>query len=123
MKRRVRKGEVLGILRQMNRFCVFCEIVAGREPADILYQDEGVIVFRNRLRWVPVMLLSAPTKHLTQAELWKDLGRVGEKAVEIGERLCPGGFRLVSNFGRDAMQSQDHAHVHVIGGVFLGEYA
>jgi histidine triad (HIT) family protein len=123
MKRRVRKGEVLGILRQMNRFCVFCEIVAGREPADILYQDDGVIVFRNRLRWVPVMLLSAPTKHLTQAELWKDLGRVGEKAVEIGERLCPGGFRLVSNFGRDAMQSQDHAHVHVIGGVFLGEYA
>jgi diadenosine tetraphosphate (Ap4A) HIT family hydrolase len=48
---------------------------------------------------------------------------VGELAVQMGEMHCPGGFRLVSNFGRDAMQSQDHAHVHVIGGTFLGEYA
>jgi histidine triad (HIT) family protein len=107
----------------VNRFCVFCEIIAGREPADVLYRDEEVIVFRNRLRWVPVMLLSVPTKHLTQAELWSDLGRVGEMAVEMGEKHCPGGFRLLSNFGRDAMQSQDHAHIHVIGGTFLGEYA
>jgi len=110
-------------LTAMNRFCVFCEIIAGREAADILYQDDEVVVFRNRLRWAPVMLLSAPTKHLTQAELWTNLGRVGEKAVEMGEKHCPGGYRLVSNFGRDAMQSQDHAHVHVIGGTFLGEYA
>jgi histidine triad (HIT) family protein len=107
----------------MNRYCVFCEIIAGREPADILHQDEEVIVFRNRLRWVPVMLLSVPTKHMTQDELWKDLGRVGEMAVQMGEKHCPGGFRLLSNFGRDAMQSQEHAHVHVIGGTFLGEYA
>lgn len=107
----------------MNRYCVFCEIIAGREPAEVLYQDDEVIVFRNRLRWVPVMLLSVPKKHLTQAELWADLGRVGQLAVEMGEKHCPGGFRLVSNFGRDAMQSQEHAHVHVIGGTFLGEYA
>jgi diadenosine tetraphosphate (Ap4A) HIT family hydrolase len=69
------------------------------------------------------MLLSVPTTHVTQAELWNDLGRVGEMAVEMGEKHCPGGFRLLSNFGRDAMQSQDHAHVHIIGGTFLGEYA
>ena len=36
---------------------------------------------------------------------------------------CPNGFRLLSNFGYEAMQSQEHAHVHVIGGTFLGEYA
>ncbi len=107
----------------MNRYCVFCEIVAGREPAEVLYQDDDVIVFRNRLRWVPVMILAAPKRHLTQGQLWRDLGRVGEVAVEMGEKHCPGGYRIVSNFGRDAMQSQDHAHVHVLGGTFLGEYA
>jgi histidine triad (HIT) family protein len=107
----------------MNRYCVFCEIIAGREPADILYEDDEVIVFRNRLRWVPVMLLSAPKLHLTQAELWTNLGRVGEMAVQMGQKHCPNGFRLLSNFGRDGMQSQEHAHVHVIGGTFLGEYA
>lgn len=107
----------------VQRYCVFCEIVARREPADILYEDDEVIVFRNRLRWVPVMLLSVPKQHKTQSELWRDMGAVGRAAVAMGEQHCPNGFRLVSNFGYDAMQSQPHAHVHVIGGVFLGEYA
>ena len=103
--------------------CVFCDIIAHKSPAEILYEDDDVIVFRNRLRWVPIMLLSVPKKHLSQAELWKDLGRVGEIAVRMGEEHCPDGFRLLSNFGQDAMQSQQHGHVHILGGVFLGEYA
>ncbi len=104
------------------RYCVFCEIVAKREPAEIIYEDEEVMVFRNRLRWVPVMLLAIPKAHMTQEELWRNMGRVGEVAVEMGRRFCPNGFRLLSNFGFDAMQSQEHAHVHILGGTFLGEY-
>ncbi|TMF13686.1 MAG: HIT family protein [Chloroflexi bacterium] len=103
--------------------CTFCEIVEGREPADILYEDDEVMVFRNRLRWVPVMLLTIPKKHMTQAELWANMGHVGEIAVRMGQQHCPRGFRLLSNFGYEAMQSQEHGHVHVIGGTFLGEYA
>jgi diadenosine tetraphosphate (Ap4A) HIT family hydrolase len=41
----------------------------------------------------------------------------------MGERFCRNGFRVLSNFGTDAMQSQPHGHVHVIGGTYLGEYA
>ena len=104
-------------------YCVFCEIIAHRGPAEILYEDDEVIVFRNRLRWVPTMLLSVPKKHLSQAELWRDLGRVGDIAVRMGQEHCPAGFRLLSNFGHDAMQSQEHGHIHILGGVFLGEYA
>jgi histidine triad (HIT) family protein len=104
-------------------YCTFCQIVARQEPADIVYEDEEVVVFRNRLRWVPVMLIVVPRRHVTQEELWRDMGRVGEVAVQMGIAYCPGGFRLVSNFGFDAMQSQDHGHVHVLGGTFLGEYA
>lgn len=102
---------------------MFCEIIARRESAEILFEDDEVIVFRNRLRWVPVMLLSVPKLHMTQAELWQNIGHVGEVAVRMGREHCSGGFRLLSNFGPDAMQSQEHAHVHVIGGIFLGEYA
>ena len=105
------------------RHCVFCDIVAHKAPAEILYEDDELVVFRNRLHWVPTMLLSVPKKHISQAELWKDLGRVGEIAVRMGEEHCPDGFRLLSNFGQDAMQSQQHGHVHILGGVFLGEYA
>jgi diadenosine tetraphosphate (Ap4A) HIT family hydrolase len=41
----------------------------------------------------------------------------------MGKQHCPSGFRILSNFGHDAMQSQPHGHVHVLGGTFLGEYA
>ena len=108
---------------QLRRYCIFCEIIAGREPADVLYRDDDVIVFRNVLRWVPVMLLAVPTRHLRQHELWRDMAKVAAIAVEMGERHCPSGFRLLSNFGFDALQSQEHAHVHVIGGTYLGHYA
>ena len=103
--------------------CVFCDIIAHKAPADILYEDDDLIVFRNRLSWVPIMLLSVPKQHISQPELWKNLGRVGEIAVRMGQEHCPTGFRLLSNFGHDAMQSQQHGHVHILGGVFLGEYA
>lgn len=83
------------------------------------------MVFRNRLRWVPVMLLAVPKSHVTQAELWTDsiIARVSTVAAHIGAEQCPNGFRLLANFGRDAMQSQEHGHVHIIGGIHLGPYA
>jgi len=112
------------VAMRSSPWCVFCRIVAGREPADVLYEDDDVIVFRNLLRWVPVMLLAIPKEHMTQAELWETmLHKVGPVAVRIGARECPSGFRLLSNFGFDAMQSQEHGHVHIIGGTFLGHYA
>ncbi len=104
-------------------YCVFCEIIAHREPAEILHEDDDVVVFRNRLRWVPVMLLVVPRRHMSQSELWSDMDSVARVAVQMGERHCPNGFRILSNFGFDAMQSQHHGHVHVLGGIYLGEYA
>ncbi len=104
-------------------WCTFCRIVAKQEPAEILYEDDDVLVFRNRLRWVPVMLLVVPKTHKSQEELWRNLGPAAKVAVEMGEQHCPNGFRMLGNVGFDAMQSQPHGHIHVIGGTFLGEYA
>ncbi|MCJ7490983.1 MAG: HIT domain-containing protein [Dehalococcoidia bacterium] len=103
--------------------CLFCEIAAKRSPTEIVYEDEEVVVFRNRLRWVPVMLLVVPRQHVTQQDLWRNLGHAGEVAIQMGEKLCPDGFRLLSNFGPDALQTQQHGHIHVLGGAWLGEYA
>lgn len=114
-----------GTLCFVDYYCVFCEIIAGREPADVKYEDEHVIVFKNRLNWVPVMLLAVPKEHMTQGELWTSgaMTHVARVAAEIGDTYSPAGFRLLSNFGTQAMQSQVHAHIHVLGGTFLGEYA
>ena len=105
--------------------CVFCEIVAGRSPAKVRYLDEDIIVIVNRLTWVPVMLLVMPKKHYTQLELWNSglLNRLGSVAAEMGCMYSVGGFRILSNFGPDGMQSQSHGHLHVVGGTRLMEYA
>ena len=105
--------------------CVFCQIVARRlHQATIRYENEEIIVITNVLQWAPVMLLVMPKVHMSQEELWSDgiMAKVGRTAVEMGTQFCPGGYRLLSNFGADALQSQDHGHIHVIGGKYLGSY-
>lgn len=104
------------------RYCVFCEIIARRAPADIVYEDDEFIVFKNILRWTPVMLLVVPKRHMTQDELWSDVAAAGRLASELGRKLSPGGFRILSNFGFDGLQSQEHGHLHVLGGTYLGHY-
>ncbi|MBI2865749.1 MAG: HIT domain-containing protein [Chloroflexi bacterium] len=106
-----------------DRNCVFCRIIAGEEPGAIRYQDNSVVVIENILHWAPVMLLVLPRRHVSQQEMWQDVGLVGQVAIEIGRKFCPNGFRVLSNFGPDAMQSQEHGHLHIIGGTFLGPYA
>ncbi len=105
--------------------CVFCEIVANRSPARVRYIDNDIIVIVNKLTWVPLMLLAIPKQHMRQGEMWSNgiMNKLGQVAVDMGWWLAPNGFRVLSNFGRDGLQSQSHAHIHVIGGTHLGEYA
>jgi len=104
--------------------CEFCRIVANEAPSRVAYQDDDVMVIYNMLQWVPVMLLVIPKKHMTQKEMWHSqiIGRLAEAAVRMGTEHCPRGFRILSNFGHQAMQSQPHGHLHVVGGTQLGRY-
>ena len=104
--------------------CEFCRIVANEAPARVVYQDDDILVIHNRLDWVPVMLLVIPKMHMSQEETWQSpiIARLAEVAVQMGREHCPGGFRLLSNFGHQAMQSQSHGHLHVLGGTQMGRY-
>ena len=106
-------------------YCTFCEIIAGRLPSRVRYEDDEFLVFDNQLDWVPVMLLVVPKIHLTQVELWSGGGltsKITALAVQLGERYSPNGFRILANFGRDGLQTQPHGHLHVLGGTHLGLY-
>lgn len=108
-----------------DAYCTFCRIVARQEPAQIRYENDEVLVFDNQLDWVPVMLLLIPKTHLSQDELWTSgdlIARMGALAVDLGNQYCPDGFRVLSNFGHDALQTQSHGHLHIIGGAELGIY-
>ncbi len=117
--------------------CTFCRIIAGLEPATWVsapqpnvqarlksgwapgHDGGGAACFVNRLRWERVMLLVVPLGHLTQQQMWRGpaIEAVAGLAVQIGLEHCPEGFRLLSNFGRAAHQSQPHAHLHIVSGI------
>jgi|TARA_B100001971_G_scaffold70988_1_gene65441 histidine triad (HIT) family protein len=113
------------LLLRSDPNCVFCRISDGQEPAKYRYLDDELMVIVNKLTWVPLMLLVMPRKHVSQIQLWSSdlLTRMGNLAVDMGAMYAPNGFRILSNFGHDGMQSQAHGHIHVIGGTSLGPYA
>ena len=104
--------------------CEFGRIIANQSMAIVYYQDDEVMVIRNILDWVPVMLLVIPKRHMSQEEMWRDsiIARLANIAVNMGKEYCPSGFRILSNFGYQAMQSQPHGHLHVLGGTQMGRY-
>lgn len=104
--------------------CIFCRIVAGEIPADIVYQDNHVLVFRDRNPQAPVHLLLIPRVHrqdlLSVAS--EDGGWLAHlfqtviPAVAAGAGLTDRGFRLVANTKAESGQSVFHLHFHLLGG-------
>jgi histidine triad (HIT) family protein len=108
--------------------CLFCKIVAGEIPAKIVKRDETALAFRDIDPKAPVHLLVIPTRHVGAVRdaagddgerlLGRLLSFTAELAAEQG--LDPDGYRIVTNTGRNAGQSVDHLHFHVLGGRKLG---
>ena len=104
--------------------CLFCRIVAGEIPAQIIKRTGDAVAFRDIDPRAPTHLLVIPTAHLAavrdartdaeQAMLGRVLAFAAEVAAELG--LDAGGYRLVTNTGPDAGQSVDHLHFHLLGG-------
>ncbi len=100
--------------------CVFCEIVAGKSKAEILFEDENVISFLDVRPMNFGHTLVIPKKHYeTFLEIPTDELLLLVKAVHtisegIIESLNPDGYNLVSNNGLAAGQSVFHFHFHII---------
>lgn len=106
---------------------LFEKIIAGEIPADIVYEDEHVVAFRDIEPAAPVHVLVVPRRPLPHLEAAgrddaKLLGHLflGARAVAEREDLTEKGYRLVLNNGRDAGQEVPHLHLHVVGGRGFG---
>jgi histidine triad (HIT) family protein len=107
----------------MPNGCLFCNIVAGTVPSQIVLQNEHVVVFKDIRPMAPTHVLVIPRKHIVGLhEAGPDdvaaLGHVMLAARDAAEKLGLGesGYRVVVNQGLDAGQSVFHVHAHVIGG-------
>lgn len=105
----------------MTGDCVFCRIVAGELPADVVVLTDQVLAFRDIAPQAPVHVVVIPREHHTDVAALAAveptvLGELVEVANEVAEREAEGEYRLVFNTGRDAGQSVFHAHGHVLAG-------
>lgn len=101
--------------------CLFCKIVSKVTPADIVFENESCLAFRDINPQAPVHILIVPKVHvegIQSATMEHDLQGLLLRAAEIArsEGIDKSGYRLVINAGQGAGQSVFHLHVHLLGG-------
>ena len=107
--------------------CLFCRIVRREIPADVVYEDETLLAFRDIHPQAPIHALIIPKAHVARVMdvASADLP-LGGAALRAAQQLAAKfsveekGFRLVVNNGPDAGQAVDHLHYHFLAGRRLG---
>ncbi|HMM20193.1 MAG TPA: histidine triad nucleotide-binding protein [Selenomonadales bacterium] len=106
--------------------CIFCKIVKREIPAEILYEDEHLIVFSDIKPAAPVHALVIPKRHITSlmettpadAELLSHVMlTIPKLATQLG--IAEDGFRMVVNTKDNGGQTVHHIHWHILGGRFM----
>ena len=101
--------------------CIFCKIIEGEIPADIVLRNENVVAFDDLNPQAPTHVLLIPTLHTenavgiarNSATMTADLFLAAD---QIAKERGLNGYRTVFNTGEAAGQSVFHAHLHLLGG-------
>ena len=103
--------------------CVFCRIVRGEIPAEVVYEDEQILAFKDIYPLATVHVLLIPKKHIPDltALTSGDVELVGQLhlvANQVAKQMGidRSGYRLASNCRADAGQEVFHLHYHLLGG-------
>ena len=100
---------------------IFTKIINKKLPADIVYEDELCLAFKDINPQAPVHILLIPKKEIPSSqEIQKKdqalMGHLMLKIPEIAKQLNLSSYRLVVNTGADAGQTVFHIHIHILGG-------
>ncbi|MCM8817957.1 MAG: histidine triad nucleotide-binding protein [Candidatus Omnitrophica bacterium] len=104
--------------------CIFCKIVNGEIKSAKVYEDEDVLCIKDINPQAPVHILIIPKKHIAKLYQTDEITLLG-KMLKIGcdiaekEGIKESGYRIVINTNRNAGQSVDHIHFHLLGGRIL----
>lgn len=104
---------------------IFSQIIARELPADIVYEDDRVIAFRDINPVAPIHILVAPKVPIprlseAKAEHSALLGHMMWVAAEMARKEgLTDGYRVLTNDGMKAGQTVDHLHLHLIGGAWM----
>ena len=106
---------------------LFENIRDGKEPANIIYQDEFITAFDDKYPSAPVHILIIPNKMIKSLDNLTDedeiyMGKillVASKLAKI-KNINESGYRLITNCNKDGGQEIDYLHFHLVGGIPLG---
>lgn len=104
---------------------LFGKIIRREIPADIVFEDEHLIAFRDIAPQAPVHVLIIPRAHYGSMDDVPDASVVGAlsmlaQQVARSEGIAATGYRCVINTGVDGAQTVGHLHMHLLGGRGLG---
>lgn len=107
----------------MDQNCIFCRIIDGTNPSEMVYEDDQVVAFLDLNPAAPIHILIVPRDHIpsinhitsSQEAL---IGHLITTAKQLAESngIAESGYRLIMNSGPDANQSVFHIHLHLLGG-------
>ncbi len=108
--------------------CIFCDIIAKKAPATILYEDAECVVFKTNRPLAPIHLLIVPRKHIASMNDLTDsdatlAGHLLLTAKLMAEQvgIAENGYRVAINTGAGGGQTVFHLHVHLLGGKSMDE--
>lgn len=103
--------------------CIFCKIVSGQIPSDVVYTDDKVIAFKDINPIAPVHFLLIPREHIASLNDVVDqhtalLGHMVQVAKQLAHRegIATKGYRIAINTGPQGGQIVQHLHMHLLGG-------
>ncbi len=105
--------------------CLFCRIVSGSIPANVIKKTDRFIAFRDINPQAPIHVLVIPSRHVASLNDVRDAEELGQlllfaRDVAGDEGLAESGYRVVLNTNADGGQTVFHLHAHVLGGRGLG---
>lgn len=108
--------------------CIFCKIANKEIPADILFEDDNILAFKDAHPLAPVHILIIPKEHIESIDDLEEghaslVGKMFLVAKNIAKDLniSEKGYKLLFRVGKDGGQEVPHIHLHLIGGAKLFE--
>lgn len=103
--------------------CLFCKIIDGEIPGDIVYENDNVLAFKDINPIAPVHILVIPKEHIAtlndlEEKHTQTMGELFLAAKKIASEkgISESGYRTVFNCNKDAQQTVFHIHLHLIAG-------
>jgi histidine triad (HIT) family protein len=103
--------------------CIFCRIVAGEIPANIVYKNEHVTAFTDLNPQAPLHVLIVPNQHIESVNEIADdaAARAAAECLRAAREIArtqnlSSGYRMVTNVGEDGGQAVMHLHFHLLAG-------